>query len=238
MQVTATLQPHGAQMKLVWRPRETNVEADDLTNENFALFDSEQRVKVSWDDIPMDFLCESFPLLTRISLKLSLWYVLLRVLRLRVLRNKNWRREPRDEIAWRTECGGHAAPDACRWGDSPGSTCWVMHPAADAHGSVPYCTKKRESPMLFVSDCCWVVRVALAPDPSPQVEEQTTQVLPGGLFRYLSRRGGWALLGTLDVGLWHLVEKFYGCFENLLESDLTWHAVFGEHECVVKHLQV
>ena len=56
MQVTATLQPHGAQMKLVWRPRETNVEADDLTNENFALFDSEQRVKVSWDDIPMDFM--------------------------------------------------------------------------------------------------------------------------------------------------------------------------------------
>ena len=45
-------------MKLVWRPRETNVEADDLTNENFALFDSEQRVKVSWDDIPMDFMRE------------------------------------------------------------------------------------------------------------------------------------------------------------------------------------
>ncbi|CAE7247487.1 unnamed protein product [Symbiodinium natans] len=58
MQVTATLQPHGAQMKLVWRPHETNVEADDLTNENFALFDSEQRVKVSWDDIPMDFMRE------------------------------------------------------------------------------------------------------------------------------------------------------------------------------------
>ena len=77
------------------------------------------------------------------------------------------------------------------------------------------------------------MRIALAPDPSAQVEEQTTRVLPGGLFRYLSR-GGW-VGAPWNVGCWPLAPcgKPLWVFpkKTLLESDLIWHAVFGKFEC-------
>ena len=44
--------------KLNWRPRDTDVEADDLTNERFNRFDLKLRVPIKWDDL-------TFPILER-----------------------------------------------------------------------------------------------------------------------------------------------------------------------------
>ena len=37
--------------QLDWRPRESNIEADDLTNQVFDKFDLERRVEVSWSSL-------------------------------------------------------------------------------------------------------------------------------------------------------------------------------------------
>ena len=42
--------------KLNWRPRDTNVEADDLTNERFSRFDAKLRVPVKWSDLKFPIL--------------------------------------------------------------------------------------------------------------------------------------------------------------------------------------
>eukprot|EP00435_Cladocopium_sp_Y103_P039179 s469_g10.t1 len=47
MQVSSELLSNGVRMKLRWRPREQNVPADALTNEDFALFDINKRVPFS-----------------------------------------------------------------------------------------------------------------------------------------------------------------------------------------------
>ena len=44
--------------KLNWRPRDTNVEADDLTNERFDRFDMKLRIPIKWEDL-------TFPILER-----------------------------------------------------------------------------------------------------------------------------------------------------------------------------
>ena len=53
MQVATTLQRAGKALKLTWRPRDTNTEADALTNGDFRSFDPSLRVALSWGDIPM-----------------------------------------------------------------------------------------------------------------------------------------------------------------------------------------
>ena len=58
MQVSAELLSSGIRMKLRWRPREQNVPADCLTNEDFSLFSAENRVPLRLEDIPLKFLEE------------------------------------------------------------------------------------------------------------------------------------------------------------------------------------
>ena len=59
----------GARCHLSWRPRETNVEADDLTNERFSVFDLEKRVNVCWDDIQLPYMKLFSPALLSFSKK-------------------------------------------------------------------------------------------------------------------------------------------------------------------------
>ena len=51
MQVSSQLLANGVRMKLRWRPREENVPADAITNGDHSLFDVENRVKFSLDDL-------------------------------------------------------------------------------------------------------------------------------------------------------------------------------------------
>ena len=39
-----------------WRPREQNVEADQLTNEDFTGFDESLRIDAGWDDLQFKVL--------------------------------------------------------------------------------------------------------------------------------------------------------------------------------------
>eukprot|EP00435_Cladocopium_sp_Y103_P050248 s1952_g15.t1 len=50
MQLSAHLEGARLALSLRWRPRDENVEADDLTNERFDGFDSEKRIMVSLAD--------------------------------------------------------------------------------------------------------------------------------------------------------------------------------------------
>lgn len=56
MQVSHTLSKLGAVMKLNWRPREQNQEADDLTNDKFDKFDQSNRRHLDWSDIDLSLL--------------------------------------------------------------------------------------------------------------------------------------------------------------------------------------
>ena len=42
---------HGLIFRLRWRPRKTNVEADDLTNQRYDRFTMDLRCKVEWQDL-------------------------------------------------------------------------------------------------------------------------------------------------------------------------------------------
>ncbi|CAE7393573.1 unnamed protein product, partial [Symbiodinium pilosum] len=53
MQFASYLASCGGRIKLQWRPREENIEADDLTNSRFDRFDLSLRVDVSFGDLPM-----------------------------------------------------------------------------------------------------------------------------------------------------------------------------------------
>ena len=53
MQFSSHLAACGGRVKLQWRPREENVEADDLTNHRFGRFNLGLRVGVSFEDLPM-----------------------------------------------------------------------------------------------------------------------------------------------------------------------------------------
>eukprot|EP00435_Cladocopium_sp_Y103_P004193 s6226_g1.t1 len=56
MQLSAALSKARLGLKLHWRPRETNQEADDLTNEVFSSFDHSKRVMVRLGDVDMSIL--------------------------------------------------------------------------------------------------------------------------------------------------------------------------------------
>ena len=49
---------HGLVFQLKWRPRETNVEADDLTNQRYDKFNPERRCPVEWQDLDLTILEE------------------------------------------------------------------------------------------------------------------------------------------------------------------------------------
>lgn len=56
MQLSAALARARLSLRLRWRPREENVEADDLTNERFSGFDMEKRSNISWHDLDLEIL--------------------------------------------------------------------------------------------------------------------------------------------------------------------------------------
>jgi len=58
MQVSAELLSCGTRMKLRWRPREQNVPADSLTNQDFSLFESDNRIHITLGDLPLELLKE------------------------------------------------------------------------------------------------------------------------------------------------------------------------------------
>ena len=54
MQMVSMLAKHNKLLRLSWRPREQNQEADDLTNLKFDNFDLQLRKLVSFADVPLD----------------------------------------------------------------------------------------------------------------------------------------------------------------------------------------
>ena len=56
MQMSSSLARARLLLSLAWRPREENVEADDLTNENFTGFDPDLRVSISLADLDLAVL--------------------------------------------------------------------------------------------------------------------------------------------------------------------------------------
>jgi hypothetical protein len=56
MQLATILASRGVWLNLIWKPREENQLADDLTNSCFEKFNSKKRVAVSLDDIPTDII--------------------------------------------------------------------------------------------------------------------------------------------------------------------------------------
>ena len=56
MQLSASLSRARLALGLRWRPREENIEADQLTNENFEGFDMALRIAVDWGDVDLSVL--------------------------------------------------------------------------------------------------------------------------------------------------------------------------------------
>ena len=56
MQLSAALSRSRLSLRLRWRPREENTEADDLTNGRFADFDLDKRINFSLKDLDMSIL--------------------------------------------------------------------------------------------------------------------------------------------------------------------------------------
>ena len=56
MELSEQLQARSMALRLNWLPRETNTEADALTNEDFAKFDPSRRIKVEWGALPFRVL--------------------------------------------------------------------------------------------------------------------------------------------------------------------------------------
>jgi hypothetical protein len=56
MQLTSMLGARNLWLGLDWIPRESNEEADALTNDEFSGFDDSKRIAVSWSDLPLDVL--------------------------------------------------------------------------------------------------------------------------------------------------------------------------------------
>ena len=51
MEYLAICERKRMRVQLEWRPRESNVEADDLTNLEFGKFDLKRRINVSWSEL-------------------------------------------------------------------------------------------------------------------------------------------------------------------------------------------
>ena len=58
MQLSLKCYLKGLVFRLQWRPRETNQEADDLTNEEYGKFDPKLRCKIAWEDLDWSILKE------------------------------------------------------------------------------------------------------------------------------------------------------------------------------------
>ena len=58
MQLSVLLSAARLQLNLVWRPRDQNTEADDLTNEKFDDFDAADRISFAYSDLPLTLLHE------------------------------------------------------------------------------------------------------------------------------------------------------------------------------------
>jgi hypothetical protein len=56
MQLSASLARARLSLNLKWRPREENVEADKLTNEEFDGFDAASRVDIKWGEFDMSLV--------------------------------------------------------------------------------------------------------------------------------------------------------------------------------------
>ena len=56
MQLSAALSRARLSLRLRWRPREENTEADDLTNGKFSDFDPGKRINFSLNDLDMSIL--------------------------------------------------------------------------------------------------------------------------------------------------------------------------------------
>ncbi len=56
MQVALELSRKDLFLRLAWTPRELNVEADDLTNDEFGRFDPALRVHVAWEELDLKML--------------------------------------------------------------------------------------------------------------------------------------------------------------------------------------
>ena len=60
MQLSELLMEANARLQLSWRPRDTNQEADDLTNEKFEKFDMAKRLVASWEDFNFPLIKELY----------------------------------------------------------------------------------------------------------------------------------------------------------------------------------
>lgn len=56
MQLTSILAAKGLWLDLRWTPREDNIYADALTNEDFTHFSADRRVEIEWKDVPTEVL--------------------------------------------------------------------------------------------------------------------------------------------------------------------------------------
>ena len=56
MQLTSYMHSSGLRVRLAWRPREQNTEADDITNGDVSGFDPRLRVDLGFKDLPLDLL--------------------------------------------------------------------------------------------------------------------------------------------------------------------------------------
>ena len=58
MQLSEKLMAAGVKLVLRWRPRDQNVLADELTNENFEHVEADKRVPLTLEDLKLDWLFE------------------------------------------------------------------------------------------------------------------------------------------------------------------------------------
>ena len=56
MEYLGTREEIGLRCHLDWRPRDTNTEADDLTNGRFHAFQASKRIPVSWSDLDLPYI--------------------------------------------------------------------------------------------------------------------------------------------------------------------------------------
>ena len=56
MAYLGTCEEVGLRCHLDWRPRDTNTEADDLTNGRFEAFDASKRMKFEWSDLRLPYI--------------------------------------------------------------------------------------------------------------------------------------------------------------------------------------
>ena len=56
MQLSHHLMRASLRLKLAWRPRDQNTEADALTNERFEGFEDSRRIQITYEDLSLELL--------------------------------------------------------------------------------------------------------------------------------------------------------------------------------------